>query len=196
MVLFSRAISGQVRKLKQREKVRVGTLAVESGMSRPAFYDMLNGRSLPREHRLEGIFRALRLSGDEARRFHGLYEDEKLLGHRGKQREARTARAKFRERVYRKLLESGQCPWVSREADLDFFLEVDKVRAGVVAIARILDWEKALGSALGHMHTHNLDCCILCVTEAPANESKFLKLYKRYNIEVVPFDTLGEWKPG
>ena len=192
MFSFSKAVKEPV----QRHPATITALAGMSRMSRPSFYDMINGICLPREHKLEAIFKALEFSVEEEHRFFDLYQSDKLQGHRGKQMEARSAKARFLNNVKRKLQESSVHLWSPKVGGPNFLFESRGMETGLVATARISDWEKALGTALAHIDAHGLRRYGICVQEPMPDFPEFLRLFKKHGIGIVSMKDLTDWVCG
>ena len=179
MNLFSEHLNSLVR----NHPNNLSCIAQNAHLSRPSLYDLINGKTLPKESTLKNLCSALSLSENSTKNLFNLNRSERIRGSRKEQKDYLQQKKVLISEVSSLLLGKGHeiaRPINAGEADL--VLRFNSQRIPILICPPPLDYPKILGSLLSSMFHFSTDKGYVCTTDIKSLERKTIQLFNSHGI--------------
>jgi hypothetical protein len=182
MNLFSEHLNSLVR----NHPDNLSCIAQNSHLSRPSLYDLINGKTLPKESTLENLCSALSLSENSTKNLFNLDKSERLRSSRKELKYYLQQKKVLISEVSSLLLAKGHeisRPISAGKADL--VLRLNSQRIPVLICPPPLDYPRILGSLLISMFHFSSDKGYLCTPNVKSLERKTIQLFNSHGILIL-----------
>ena len=164
----------------------ISEIAQESGISRPSLYDLINGKSLPRQLILEKLFNTLRPSSSQLELLQNLYRVDRQKSNRKERMEFHKKKLKLIRQISDLLLAKGyEIARSTQSFEIDLVLRMGGgKRIPLLAYPQLLESSQPLGNILIAMHELSSNQGIICVgTRTGLNHAK-TTLFTKYSVKI------------
>jgi hypothetical protein len=164
----------------------ISRIAHNAELSRPSFYDLINGKNLPRKSTLTRISTALSLSESAGKKLGDLNEAERLRTSRKEQKFYYKEKKHLVSEMSTKLLAKGNeisRPKGPNQADL--ILRQNTHRFPILICPSILDPSIILGRLLTYMFNLSASKGYLCTPDIKSLDKKNIQLFISHRVKVL-----------
>ena len=183
MHLFSKGFSGLVRS----NPMTVSEIARKAGISRPSLYDLLKGKSLPRESTLERLIEVIQPPARQVEFLHSSHQIERLRSTRSHRMIHLRDKQHFVRILSDLLLAKGhEIARSPKNHEIDLVLRIDSTkRIPIIADLRLLDSTQTLGDILFAMHELSTTQGFICVSSLKGLSRSIPSLFSKYGVKII-----------
>ena len=180
---FSKGLSELVRS----SPMGVSEIARKAEISRPSLYDLLKGKSLPRQSTLERLIKVLRPSSRQVEFLLSSHQIEHLRGTRIHRMFHLREKQHFVRTLSDQLLAKGhEIARAPKNHEIDLVLRIDsKKRIPIIADLRLLDSTQTLGDILFAMHELSTTQGFICVSSLKGLSRSIHSLFLKYGVKII-----------
>lgn len=193
MYVFSKGLSELVR----TSPMGVSEIARKAGISRPSLYDLLKGKSLPRQSTLERLIEIIQPSARQVEFLHSSHQIERLRGTRSHRMIHLKDKQHFVRSLSDLLLAKGhEIARSPKNHEIDLVLRKDsKKRIPIIADLQLLDSTQALGNILFAMHELSTTQGVICVASLKGLSRTIRSVFGKHGVKIItPKSLLRELK--
>lgn len=182
MINFSESLSFLVKK----SPLNISQISRKALISRPSLYDLINGKTLPKEATLERLMHVLKLQQKEESELKKARNTERIKTNRIHQQSLLKEQKALVKEVGAILLSNGlEVSKPNRVGGSDLIIRNGNERTPIKIYSKVLDYPSALGTILSVMHDLNAKKSYLCTPLIQSETRKNLSLFGKYGIKIL-----------
>ena len=170
----------------RRHSDNISTIAQKAGLSRPSLYDLINGKTLPKNQTFNKLCYALSLSDKTIRKLEFLIKSEKIKFSRSEQQIYLSKKKTLFEEVSILLFNKGfELSSSKDQQDADLILRIKTERIPIKICHLITDPQNILGSILMAKFQLNAKSGFICTSRHKINDRWINSVFSHYGIRIV-----------
>ena len=182
MINFSENLSYLVKK----SPLNISQICRMALISRPSLYDLLNGKTLPKDATLERLIHVLKLQQKEEGELKRARDTERIKTNRTHQQSLLKEQKLLVKEVGTILLSKGlEVSKPNRVGGPDLIIRNGNERTPIKIYSKVLDYPATLGTILSVMHDLNAKKSYLCTPLIQSETRKSLSLFGKYGIKIL-----------